>query len=660
VAVAEEADARLHIAHASTPEAIDRVLQKNAGLVDDDGIDPFGEALEALRDTDLNGEAIYDQLLKEMFHVRASSGLELVNIENADGEIGLRASGTDDYFGVINIGGDRVFLDRIEGAHDHITVESDQFMRSLFRSVNRRDSPINVLIGSRKFIEGWDSWRVSTMGLMNFGRGEGSQVIQLFGRGVRLLGKARTLKRSSVLEVDPPSNLPLLETLNVFGVRADYMAQFRDFLSDEGIDTEPRKVVPVGTRTQDHFRNQGLLVVRPEVETEFSDEVYLELEATGDLTPEVDLWPQIGVLSSLDEVAAGVDSKEPRFIPEVYLDLLDWHEIYRSVWHFRKQQGYENLVCESKTLQMILSNQHYTLYCPQSMLEVQQFEELQQVQQIAVMILRKYIKTFYTDRQTSWEQSQLTYVPMDEELNREQGNFLESYKLSVKASATEFLRELDEAIESRSLYTNDEGEPNRVHFDRHLYLPLIAEEDRFDEQDVKYSPPPLNRGEKRLVRNLKSYFESDEGQAVRDSWEVYLLRNQSRGIGVGLLSDGRRFFPDFIMWLQSDESQHIVFLEPHGMVREGEPLEDHRVKLYDDIYRFEKELAERTGRDEISLHSYVISQTSLNELRNLSRVDSREQFHDSGLFFQNEVGLIIDDVLAGRTEEEGEASTEIK
>jgi len=41
------------------------------------------------------------------------------------------------------------------------------------------------------------------------------------------------------------------------------------------------------------------------------------------------------------------------------------------------------------------------------------------------------------------------------------------------------------------------------------------------------------------------------------------------GKGVRLLSDGNRFFPDFIMWLQNEDAQHIVFLEPHGMVREG-------------------------------------------------------------------------------------------
>lgn len=48
----------------------------------------------------------------------------------------------------------------------------------------REDSSVNTLIGSKRFTEGWNSRRVSTMGLMNVGSTEGSQISQLFGRGV--------------------------------------------------------------------------------------------------------------------------------------------------------------------------------------------------------------------------------------------------------------------------------------------------------------------------------------------------------------------------------------------------------------------------------------------------------------------------------------------
>ena len=51
-------------------------------------------------------------------------------------------------------------------------------------------------------MEGWNSWRVPNMGLLNIGRQEGSQIIQLLGRGVRLKGAdGRTDFRIDTLRV---------------------------------------------------------------------------------------------------------------------------------------------------------------------------------------------------------------------------------------------------------------------------------------------------------------------------------------------------------------------------------------------------------------------------------------------------------------------------
>jgi hypothetical protein len=96
--------------------------------------------------------------------------------------------------------------------------------------------PVPLLIGSKKFSEGWSSWRVSTMGLMNIGRTEGSQIIQLFARGVRLKGFQMSIKRTSMFDQDQrpdfklTKDILLLETLQIFGIRADYMQNFKDFL----------------------------------------------------------------------------------------------------------------------------------------------------------------------------------------------------------------------------------------------------------------------------------------------------------------------------------------------------------------------------------------------------------------------------------------------
>src|SRR5438045_9751124 len=77
------------------------------------------------------------------------------------------------------------------------------------------------------------------MGLMHVGKSEGSQIIQLFGRGVRLKGYNFGLKRSSAI-IDPvsrPKYIREVETLNVFGIKADYMDDFKKFLEEEGLPT---------------------------------------------------------------------------------------------------------------------------------------------------------------------------------------------------------------------------------------------------------------------------------------------------------------------------------------------------------------------------------------------------------------------------------------
>ena len=69
-------------------------------------------------------------------------------------------------------------------------------------------------------------------------KGEGSQAIQLFGREVRLKGYGNCLKRSSKLDypVEVPRYINKIETLTIFGVKADYMAQFKEYLEKEDMD----------------------------------------------------------------------------------------------------------------------------------------------------------------------------------------------------------------------------------------------------------------------------------------------------------------------------------------------------------------------------------------------------------------------------------------
>jgi len=130
-----------------------------------------------------------------LFNAPATAALHVENLKGTDGKIALRL-GDNAAFGLINVG-DASALCKLCGDQAELIVTDKALSDPLFRALDNEVSTVNILIGFRKC---WSSWRVGTMGLMNIGRNEGSQIIQLFGRGVRLKGKDFLLKRSRRLE----------------------------------------------------------------------------------------------------------------------------------------------------------------------------------------------------------------------------------------------------------------------------------------------------------------------------------------------------------------------------------------------------------------------------------------------------------------------------
>jgi hypothetical protein len=634
------------------PRTIDAILNGQAGLMRGDGSHLFADAFPTLREARLDGAAIYGDMLARVFHVQQPTDLHLVDLQSVEGEIGLRAGPADRFFGLINIGDAANFLKLTEERTPEIRVEEEQFSGSLFRAINQQGSPINILLGAKKFIEGWDSWRVSTMGLMNIGRGEGPQIIQLFGRGVRLLGKGRTLKRSEALEGDHPDHLPQLETLSIFGVRASYMAQFRDYLAEEGIDTEEWEVVTIETGPGAEFRNRDLLVIRPQIEIPFEEAERLHLELVGACKPTIDLTIHAEVLVSgglTRERPETYEIQDTQTLRPEHLDLLDWDRLYDDIWRFRTAHGYHNLAVDRRTLRRVLEDEYYELYCAPDLVALTSFADVSRLERMALMILRKYVERYYTRARRRWEQNRLEYRVLDED----DENLIASYEARVKRSAAKFLQTLQDMLDDPALYQDEDDKIPRVHFDRHLYLPLLLE-DQGEEPVVKYSPPGLNPGERDFVKALRSYFGTEDGQGLltRHNRELFLLRNQSRGRGVGFLVNEERFFPDFILWLKGTDHQDIVFIDPHGLITSGDLDHDQKVQFFKTIKSYERELNARAGRDDISLHSYIVSQTPFTELREQTGIAHEPVFNrDYHVYFPEQddhVATLLKDVLGER------------
>lgn len=618
-------------------EQIRRVLHE--GLITAAGRNLFAGRFSYLNTCGLTPAQIFDETLATVFNAPAGGALHVENLKGAPGEVAVRV-GDNDSFGVINVGDDAKLVKLCE--EKGLEVAPSEFAGSLFHELSQSNSTINVLIGSKKFTEGWSSWRVSTMGLMNVGRGEGAQIIQLFGRGVRLKGLDMSLKRSSRASLpeglDRPKHIETLETLNIFGIRADYMAQFRDFLEEEGLPTNDERIeffLPIiknlGTRPLKTIRLKKEI---NGVSTEFGD-AFRRLGPVPTVGPPdpmgepataylqknqviLNWYPKIQAMKSLG-AAGGDDNGAPNqaCLTSRHVAFLDLDRLFFDLERYKAERGWHNLNLTRAGIAHLLADPTwYRLLIPDSELAFDSFERVRIWQEVALALLRKYSERYYTFRKREWELPHLEYRDIGEDdpnfpcVVRENGPEY-GYRILIEESQQEIvekLKELKTAIEAGDLKAWEFRGIKAVWFDRHLYQPLVF----LDGSVVEISPAPLNKGERRFVEDLRAFHDANPEYFAQR--ELYLLRNLSKGRGVGFFEAGN-FHPDFILWQLDGDRQKVSFVDPKGIRNVG--LSDPKISFYETV----KEIELRLGNPDVVLESFIVSNTPSHVMQKLWGVD---------------------------------------
>jgi hypothetical protein len=568
----------------------------------------------------LTADEIFAETLATLFNAPGGGQLYVENLKGATGEVALRLGAENEPFGVINVGDDAKLVKLCEEAG--LATGDREFSGSLFHDINEPHSKINLLIGSKKFTEGWSSWRVSTMGLMNVGKGEGAQIIQLFGRGVRLKGHGMSLKRSGKAQLpdgmERPRLIGALETLGIFGIHADYMAQFREFLKEEGMpdnDDRLELLMPVikGLGTQ-KLRMIRLKKMINGVSTEFGD-AFRKLGPVPTVAspPEylqknqlvLNWYPKIEAMKSGGLIGGdGVATQNQTHLTAGHVAFLNLDRLYFELERFKAERGWYNLNLTRGGIGDLLADQSwYRLLIPAEELAFDKFDKVAVWAEIALALLKKYTERYYTYRKREWELPHLEY----RDLTENDPNMLgvgetpsdPHYRILIDRSEEEIvakLVELKAAIQNGQLKHVDFRGIKSIWFGRHLYQPLLYLQDKV----VEIAPVPLNKGEREFVEDLKTFHENDGG--FFEGKELYLLRNLSKGRGIGFFEAGN-FHPDFILWLLIGDVQHIIFVDPKGIRNLG--ATDPKIQFYKSIKTIETQL----GDAKVKLHSFIVSNT---------------------------------------------------
>ncbi len=621
---------------AQSIEHIRSVMHEDTGLIDARGKELFYQDFRALQDIfgmDADPAEIFADILRIVFNTEGNADeprLRMENIRQVSGEIGLKVGEYGDYFGVINIGDTSGLLKNCE--QKGIIVGNEEFVsESLFQNINTPNSKIKMLIGSRKFTEGWNSWRVSTMGLINFAKGEGSQAIQLFGRGVRLKGYEGCLKRSRKLDasVTPPEYIELLETLTIFGVKAQYMEDFKSYLAQEGTPTNEivyEYRLPVISRF-DEVKSKKLHVIKVKDGANFKqqaarlildkpDPVFLRYLLKSKTI--IDCRSKIQTIDSTYSFKIE-STPEPRTLPTDILPLLDIQRIFEELQEYKSAKRYYNIsIVKDKLIDILHEDGWYGLLIPQNQLEIDSFAKLEAATDYAVMALKSYLDKFFKYEKERWEAPRLEYAILDSDDN----NFVNEYTLTyVQQNAMDtngdqleaFVAEMSAVLEAnRGLngYKKESFHGRLVLFDfrSHLYAPLICLEK--SNLKIQVSPVALNVDEMRFVDYLKTYVEEHAAELAGKS--LYLLRNKSK-VGMGFFEAGN-FYPDYILWIDTPETQYISFVDPKGLmhIRPDDP----KIEFYRTIKELETRLSPTADGKKIVLNSFIMSGTSSSDLRN--------------------------------------------
>lgn len=610
-------------------------------------------------------DALYSDILQRVFNAPAKQRLKLVNIKSSKGELALRI-GDAEPFGLINIGDDSKFFSQAEDA-DAFDSERDDFGGALFGTLNNKDSQLNVLIGSRKFTEGWSSWRVSTMGLLNMGQGEGSQIIQLFGRGVRLKGKGFSLKRTTAQERPKGAHLDKLETLNIFGVRASYMAAFKDYLREEGItpsdeilelDFPTRANLPSGKLKtlvlKDGYKdNQKLGFKRThypwlyEIPVEFESKIK---------SPHVmlDLYPRVEALST---ERSALPSKSNQATIEVrhkgkltadLFTLFDWDRIYLALQEYKIQRSWSNLRLDRQKLIDFCSGSAdwYTLFIPAVELTVRTFQDVRKQEDILIRLLIDYTDRFYNALKKGYEGQFYDIAHIDED----HGSMLKLYQFEIDNSddGLEYLNKLEVlkqlVAEGKIGDASQWSAPHMVaiSFDRHLYYPLLALEDK-DSVPLKLRPLGFDApSEWEFVRDLEAFHKSPAGKEAIGARSLYLLRNadsEKKGLGFALAGN---FYPDFLLWLVDDSTgqQWLSFVDPKGL--RNLDLSHPKLGLYKEVKTLESTLAAQSkpGDPPLILNAFVLSPTKFSDLLNVGDPTKKTELENKHVLFMEDGGKV--------------------
>ncbi len=488
----------------------------------DDKVKIFKEGLSGI---DFKG-------LKEEIFYANSGRIEVIINPNNKQEIAFKLNTSDKVFCLIKIG------DITEWIHEKlksVKVVSKNLSykeESYFSQIDK--SSINILVGSRSFDTGWDSTRPSVILFLNIGLDEAKKLVQQsFGRGVRIESVKNQRQRLAYLDIDEAikeylkPNAAMLETLFIIPTNHASLETIlkiqkeNDNRSERGswheikLEKTPMKhalFVPCYRKEQ-----TNALKISPSASFKMSEKNFKDLKEYFHLMSEKHFILKHEIYNPKDY--------------ELLKDMIQTAHFKKvSTWHY-------------KDLDYMISEIKGKLY-PNQKVPKDEFNALDNEK--IVHFKRIKVKADKKEALVKTIQEVKEYAPLDKETLRikiAQGE-IDPYDIDKHKQDKAF--KLDGA--------------ELLKFKEHHYTPLIkAKNCDWLKHVVKVE------SEIDFLEELLKITETL--QENYDFWAFSKIDEHLDNLFIPYIDNGtgeRKFFPDFIFWLQKGGTQIICFIDPKG------------------------------------------------------------------------------------------------
>ncbi|GAA9530208.1 DEAD/DEAH box helicase family protein [Helicobacter pylori] len=476
---------------------------------------------EGLKSMDFKG------LKEEVFYANSGHIEVIINPKNNQ-EIAFKLNTSDKVFCLIKIGDITEWicekLKSVKVVSKNLSFKEESYFSQIDRS------SINILVGSRTFETGWDSTRPSVILFLNIGLDDDAKklVKQSFGRGVRIESVKNQRQRLAYLDIDEAikkdlkPNAAMLETLFV---------------------------IPTN-----HASLEAILTIQKESENGG--------ESRGS-------WREI----KLEKTPIQHDLFVPcyRKEPTSILELPENASFKMSEKNFKDLKEYFNLMSEKH---FILKHE---IYDPKDYATLKDMIQKARVKKVSTW---HYKDLDYMIAEIKGKLYLNQKVPKDEFNALDNEKIVHFKRIKVKADKQEeLIKTIQEVKEHAPYKTFKVDGAELLKLKEHYYTPLIKAKDcDWLKHVVKV------KSEIDFLQELQDQETTKTLQENYDFWAFSKIDEHLDNLFIPYINNvaERRFFPDFIFWLQKGDTQIICFIDPKGITYADYEHKADAYKLFKD------------------------------------------------------------------------------